>query len=74
MRIIAILEFGASYIRDFTVIVYSEWLIHYADVFYPIHVLCLSKECQFLREKCSAILQRFYDSKHHQKKQITSGG
>jgi len=33
-----------------------------------------SDEKAFLMGKCSAILQRFYDSKNHQKKNIQAGG
>jgi hypothetical protein len=33
-----------------------------------------SDEVGFLREKCSSVLTRFYDSKRHQKKAISSGG
>ncbi|XP_014667392.1 PREDICTED: exocyst complex component 5-like [Priapulus caudatus] len=34
----------------------------------------VSVELRFLREKCATILQRYYDSKNHQKKTIQSGG
>ncbi|GAB6031799.1 hypothetical protein CHUAL_010201 [Chamberlinius hualienensis] len=33
-----------------------------------------SIEINYLKDKCSSILQRYYDSKNHQKKQILSGG
>jgi len=34
----------------------------------------VSLECKFLREKFNAILQRYYDCRGHEKKQIQSGG
>ena len=33
-----------------------------------------SFETKYLHERCGALLQRFYDYKDHQKKQIQSGG
>lgn len=33
-----------------------------------------SSELKNLKEKCLMILQRFYESKGHQKKQIQAGG
>lgn len=39
------------------------------------HLATYSKlELDYLHEQCAGILQRFYDSKSHQKKQIQSGG
>lgn len=35
---------------------------------------CFSSELKNLKEKCLMILQRFYESKGHQKKQIQAGG
>jgi recyclin-1 len=40
---------------------------HYLDTY-------VSDETAFIRGKCSAILQKFYESKNHQKKGIQSGG
>jgi len=37
-------------------------------------LLRCSDEKAFLMGKCTAILQRFYDSKSHQKKSIQAGG
>lgn len=34
----------------------------------------ISHEIKFLHDRCSLMLQRYYDSKNHQKKQIQSGG
>ncbi|XP_071454035.1 exocyst complex component 5 [Hetaerina americana] len=34
----------------------------------------ISVEIRSLREKCSSIMQRYYESKNHQKKQIQTGG
>ncbi|WAR03182.1 EXOC5-like protein [Mya arenaria] len=34
----------------------------------------ISFEIKYLNERCGAILQRYYDGKNHQKKQIQSGG
>lgn len=37
-------------------------------------VYYFSSELKNLKEKCLMILQRFYESKGHQKKQIQAGG
>ena len=39
-----------------------------------ITILFFSFETKYLHERCGALLQRYYEAKDHQKKQIQSGG
>ncbi|RWS25108.1 exocyst complex component 5-like protein [Leptotrombidium deliense] len=51
-----------SFLNKLTRGIFSKYLDSYIDI-----------EIRTLKEKCSAILQRFYDSKNHLKKPIPSG-
>uniref|UniRef100_A0A0A9W0K1 Exocyst complex component 5 n=5 Tax=Lygus hesperus TaxID=30085 RepID=A0A0A9W0K1_LYGHE len=52
-----------SYLSKLTHTVFQQYLDSY-----------ISKEKQWMTDKCGRILQKFYDSKAHQKKQVSSGG
>lgn len=51
------------------------WQFSIASIgFLTLLLCCCSDEKAFLMGKCIAILQRFYDSKSHQKKNVQVGG
>ncbi|KAI0217580.1 Exocyst complex component 5 [Lamellibrachia satsuma] len=53
----------SSFLNKVTKNIFSRYLEDYISI-----------ECRFLKERCTAVLQRYYDSRHHQKKNIQSGG
>ncbi|KAK2157907.1 hypothetical protein NP493_1841g00023 [Ridgeia piscesae] len=53
----------SSFLTKVTKNIFSRYLEDYISI-----------ECRFLKERCTAVLQRYYDSRHHQKKNIQSGG
>lgn len=52
-----------DYLSKLTTNIFSKYLDSY-----------INNEMSCLRQKCSQILQKFYDSKKHVKKQLQSGG
>ncbi|XP_047002914.1 exocyst complex component 5 [Schistocerca americana] len=53
----------STYLSKLTRNIFQEYLESYISV-----------EVKFLKEKCAQILQKYYESKNHQKKQIQTGG
>lgn len=63
-----------KYLDSYFMYVFYQFNLLSIIYFFNFFFIICSSELKNLKEKCLIILQRFYESKGHQKKQIQAGG